>query len=111
PRAKIAPSIAGRFDPGPLDHKDHGALRRAGPMHHALRDGHGLARRELDPPTLQLDDEPSLHHVEELVLPVVLVPVKLSLHHAEPHDTGRSHGTVSGYTRGPWTPRRAPERR
>src|SRR6266550_4289305 len=56
-------------------------------MHHALRNGHALPRRELDPPALQLDDEPSLHHVEELVLPVVLMPVELPLHHAEPHDT------------------------
>src|SRR5437588_6140958 len=52
-------------------------------MHHALRDGHALPRRELDPPALQLDDEPSLHHVKELVLPVALVPVELPLDHAD----------------------------
>jgi hypothetical protein len=84
--ASMGSSIAGRFDPGPFDHEDHGSLRSSRPMHHALWDGKALSRAELDCPAIQINLEAPFDHVEEFVLLVVLVPVKLALQDAEPHD-------------------------
>ncbi len=56
-------------------------------MHHAPRDAEPLPRCEFDCPTffLEVDQETPFHHVEELVFLVVVVPVELALHDAEPH--------------------------
>src|SRR5262245_22241169 len=78
--------VAGWYDPGPLDHENHTSLRSARPMHHPFRNREPLSRCELDRPAFQVNYEAALDHVEELILLVVLMPVKLALHHAEPND-------------------------
>src|SRR5215471_8050783 len=79
-------SIAGWPDPGTFDHQDDRPFRRARPMQHTFRHHETLPWRQGDRPSLQLDHKPAIDHVEELIFSVVLVPVKLSLHHAKPHD-------------------------
>src|SRR5690242_6110439 len=79
--------VASRYDPGPLDHENHGSLWSPRPMQHTFWDAKPLSRCELDRSALQLDHKTALNHIEELVFVVVLVPVELSLHDAEPHDT------------------------
>lgn len=84
--ARRCGSVAGGHDAGSLDHENHSPLRSARPVHHPFRNGEPLPRPELDRPALQVDHQTALHHVEELVFPIVLVPVELSLHDAEPYD-------------------------
>src|SRR6266850_605745 len=79
--------VASRYDPGPLNHENHGSLWSPRPMQHTFWDRKRLPRRELDRSAIQLNHKTALHHIEELVFVVVLMPVKLSLHDAEPHDT------------------------
>ncbi len=79
-------SIASRLDPGSFDHENHGSLRGPCPMHYTFRDCKSLPRCKLDRPVFQINDETPLHHIEELVFLIVLVPVELSLHDAEPDD-------------------------
>lgn len=55
-------------------------------MHHSLRNREPLSGGELDCPTLQVNYEAPLDHVEELILLVVLMPVELALHDAEAHN-------------------------
>src|SRR3712207_2602881 len=57
-------------------------------MHDSPRYGETLLRGELDRPVLflEVDQEAAVHDVEELVLLVVMVPVELVLHDAEPDD-------------------------
>src|SRR4051812_15635596 len=74
--SRSRPSIAGSYDPLRFDHQYDGALRRAGAMDDTLRHGESLLRRELNRAALKVDQEFALHHVEELVLLVVLVPVE-----------------------------------
>ena len=45
-----------------------------------------LARRQFHGAALQVDEESPLHHIKELVLVVMLVPVILALQDAEPDD-------------------------
>jgi len=54
-------------------------------MPHPFGDGKALPRGQLDRPTVQVNHEPPLYHVKELVFFIVLVPVKLSLHDPQPH--------------------------
>jgi len=55
-------------------------------MHHTFRDSKSLPRHELNRPAFQVNVETPLHYIEELIFLVVLVPVELSLHDAEPHN-------------------------
>src|SRR5687767_10567542 len=57
-------------------------------MHYAFRDGEPLTGQELDDTAFffEVDQQTPVHDVEELVLLVVVVPVELSLHDAEPDD-------------------------
>jgi hypothetical protein len=80
------PSVAGRDDPSSLDHEDHRALRCARPVHDPFGHHEALPRSKLHRTTFQVDEEPPLHHVEELILFVVLVPVIVALDHTQPHD-------------------------
>src|SRR6267378_5426542 len=79
-------SIAGGLDPGPFEHENHGPLRSSRSVHDTFRNGKSLPRRKLDRLPFQFDDETPLYNVEELVYRIVLVPVKLALHRAEPND-------------------------
>ncbi len=56
-------------------------------MQHTFWDSKPQPRCELDRSALQLNHKTALHHIEELIFVVVLMPVELSLHDAEPHDT------------------------
>ena len=46
-------------------------------MGHATRDHERLARAQLDRPSLEVDQQPPVDDIEELVLLVVRVPVAL----------------------------------
>ena len=54
-------------------------------MHHLPRNYHAPARIELDSTALKVDQQPALKHEEELIVAVVLVPVKLASDDSEPH--------------------------
>src|SRR5215207_6530690 len=81
-------SVTGWNDRGRLDHEDHRALGRSRAMHHTLRHDEPLARQQFDYPPwglavgalLEVDEEPPLDDVEELVIVVVLMPVIFALH-------------------------------
>ncbi len=55
-------------------------------MHDPVRNRKPLSGCELDRPAFQVNYEAPLDHVKELILLVVLMPVELALHDAEPHD-------------------------
>jgi hypothetical protein len=79
-----ARSVAGCNDTCFFDHEDGAPNGHDGSVQHASRDRERLARAELDRlRSFQLDLEAPIQHEEELVLPVVLVPVELTLHHAQ----------------------------
>ncbi len=48
-------------------------------------DRKALSRPEFNPPTL--DDKKTFQDIEELVFPLMFVPMKLSFHDPEPNDT------------------------
>lgn len=78
--------ISGRNDTTRLDHQHHRLLWRAGPMHHAFCDCRALSRAEIERPAFQINEQSSGYDKEEFVVVVVLMPVKLALHNAEPND-------------------------
>src|SRR5207244_1681328 len=78
--------IARRHDARTFDHQDHSPLRRPRPMNDSLRHHEALPRPQLHGAPFQVDEQPTLDDVEELVLVVVLVPVVLALNYAEPDD-------------------------
>src|SRR4029453_12226451 len=84
--------VAGWCNPSPLDHEDHASLWSPRPMHHPFGNRKPLSGCELDRPAFQVNYEAPLDHVEELILLVVLMPVELALHDAEPYD-GLVHST------------------
>jgi len=77
-RPPVRDSITRGYDPRSFDHENHRSLRGTGPMPHPFGDGKALPRGQLDRPTVQVNHEPPLYHVKELVFFIVLVPVKLS---------------------------------
>src|SRR5271166_1628311 len=83
-RKRLRSAVARRHDARALDHEDHRPLRRPRAVDDSLGHHEALARRQLDGAALQVDQEPSLQDVEELILIVVLVPVVLALNDAEP---------------------------
>lgn len=78
--------IAGWLDPRSLDHQNDGSLVSPCSMQYALRNGESLPWRELYTPAIQIDQKASFNNVEKLIFIVVLVPVKLTLQNAEPHN-------------------------
>jgi len=52
-------------------------------MHHTLGNGEALPGTKQNGPPVKIDLKATIHDIEELVLVVVLVPVKLTLHDAE----------------------------
>src|SRR5580698_8369670 len=70
-----ANSIPRRNDPRILHHQDSRPLRRAGAVHNPSRHNEALPRRKLDDAVFEVDQELALHHVKELVVFIVLVPV------------------------------------
>jgi hypothetical protein len=73
------------YDPCRLDHENDRPLWSPGPVQSPFGHHHSLAGTELDQAILQVDPEPTLDYVEELVVRVMLVPVVLPLHHPKPH--------------------------
>src|SRR5688572_32439425 len=69
-------SVSRGGDGGRFDHEHDRARRHPRPVHHALRNDHALARRELHRAPLEIEMKQALEHEEELVLAVVLVPVE-----------------------------------
>src|SRR6516165_2461604 len=69
-----------------LDHEDDAFFGCPRAMHYALWDDKALIGQELDRSLLEIDYESAAQDVEKLIIIVVLVPVVLALHYAEPHD-------------------------
>ena len=55
-------------------------------MNDAFRNDKPLSRLQLHRTILQIDDEAPVEHKKEFIVVVVLVPVLLALHYAEPDD-------------------------
>jgi hypothetical protein len=69
-----------------LDHENDALLGCSRAMHHALRNDEAFIGLELDRSPLEINYESAAQDVEKLIVVVVLVPVILALHDAEPHD-------------------------
>ena len=52
-------------------------------MHHTARDRKSLLGHELDGAVFEVDEEPAVDNVEELIIGIVLVPVILTLEDAQ----------------------------
>ena len=79
--------IPDRDDTGLLNHQDRAADRDHRSVQHARRNGKRLSGTEINAlSAVELDSEQPVQDEEELVLLVVLVPVELALHHAEPYE-------------------------
>ena len=77
--------IACRDNPCALNHEDHSSLRGARSVQDALWDGEALSWVKFNCTVLQVNDEVSIHNVEEFILFIMLVPMELSLYNAEPY--------------------------
>src|SRR5918992_3378067 len=84
----VARPVAGRHDARPLEHEDHGPLRRPRPVNDTSRDGEPLPGQELNATAFlfEVDEEAPVHHIEELVLLIVVLPVEFPLHDAKSDD-------------------------
>ena len=75
-----------RNNPCVFDHQDNRALRSARAVHHPVWHNESLTRRQFHraalKPTLDIDQQFALDHIEELIFHVVLVPVVFALDHA-----------------------------
>ena len=81
--------IPARYDPRGFHHKDYRSFRGAGAVHDAFRNHKSLFGQQLNRPVFRVDQEAPLDDVKELVFEIVLVPVELALHDAQPH-----HGLI-----------------
>src|ERR1043166_274228 len=94
PQPEIASSISSRDDVGRLDHENHRRLGCAGAMDDTPRHDERLTRSELDDSArgdtirggFQVDEKEPIETEEEFVVGVVVGPVVLALHDAEPND-------------------------
>jgi hypothetical protein len=82
-RAAACSAVPGRLHSGAFEHQHGRALGGAGPVPDPARHRNSLAWAEFDRAILQVDEQPTLHHEEELVLFVVMVPMELALDHAD----------------------------
>ena len=55
-------------------------------MQDASRDHEPLTRQELHTAPFEVDEQPALHDLEELILAIVLVPMELSQQDAQTDD-------------------------
>ena len=80
-----------------FDHEHYGALRGARAVHDAFGNDDSLARAEVDGTGIvfcgggvlgidEVDEQTAFDDVEEFVLPLMVVPVIVSLHDAEAND-------------------------
>ena len=77
---------ARRHDARPLHHQDHRPLRRVRPMPDAFRNHDTLTGPEINRALFQIDQKAPAHDIEKFIFALVMMPVILALHHAEPHD-------------------------
>src|SRR5215471_9088098 len=82
----VRESVSGGNDSGFLDHQYGAADRDDGPVQHPGWNGERLPRPEFNRVVaVEFDAEQPVQDEEELILPVVFVPVEFALHHTEPH--------------------------
>jgi len=79
-------SVSRRDHRASFDHEDYRSFRRSGSMQYALRDCKSLLRGKLDRLIFQIDEEPAINNIKELIFIVVFVPMEFTFDNAKPHD-------------------------
>lgn len=87
PEHELRSSVPSGCHRGCLDHEYHRAMWCTGPVSHSSRNEKPVMSFQFHGPVLQIEEQHALKNKEELVFPVVLVPVKLALEHPQADNT------------------------